>query len=308
MKAKYKTTYEYLESHNKSNGDFHTCYTTNGYHKWLPYKSEPYMKFYGSIKNFTPNHREVLANEVIIDCDNKAKFVREAVYKRIKETNLAYSMWDTGNRGTHIHLYFEKIDKLTYEDRKLIKELIIRYYFGDLIKSCKIDMALVSRHMIRIEYGKHEKTKLYKDFITADRELERNKILPEIKAQFEHKKELFSRPRKPQKGCSISEPPECVKHFLSDDFRGAKDGRLRALFVLGSWYKQNNIDSDDIIEELIRINHYALHDYWTMNQIISTVKSSKGTLRCYGRHKILEDIGREDVIKKCVLKQLEELK
>ena len=300
MKPKYKTPYEYLENHYKRVKAFHTRFNTSGNHKWLPYRGKDYLGFYGNIQEFVPNHRECLPDEVVIDCDFKAEWVRVKVGDRLKETELAYSFWDSGNKGCHAHIYFNGLGLLTYEDRKIMKKLITKYYFGDMIKSCKIDTALVSRHMIRSEYGKHEKTKAYKSFITADRELEKNDIHANILDKFKETKAAYLAAKSRVKSPSTPDnPPECVKFFLGDDFKGAKDGRKMALFVLTSWFKEISMDDDEILDNLLHINHYSLHDYWTMPQMIGSMRSTKGTLRCSGRHDILENMDREDVAQLC---------
>jgi len=122
------------------------------------------------------NNRTILLNEVIIDLEDKKQFPE--TFKKIKKDFKFYSAYETGSRGYHIHLFFDKnLDSS-------MKEIIIKKYGGDLQKSSE-------RCMIALELNPHWKTgKLKKiiedknginkfvveDFVDEETFAERNKV------------------------------------------------------------------------------------------------------------------------------------
>ncbi len=303
-KPKYSTTKEYLTHYNKKY-TFHTRYKNiKQRHKWLKFQSKEYKAFYEDQNIEAPHHREILPNEVVIDIDTTNKEILSETIKeitrRLQESKINYSLWHTGGKGVHYHTYWKNLDKHTTEDRKTIKELIIKHLCYGLITKARIDMQLCSTHMIRAEHGEHEATHFYKEFLEANNELEPNTI---PKGVLNKHTEILEQRRqwKPATKTVNGTTPNCVRFFLSDDFVACKDGRKNAMFALASWFKQQGKTDKETYELLTTWSHYKLHDYIKPGNIAATIQSSKGTMGCRGRHSILKMIGKLDVIKGCAV-------
>jgi len=89
------------------------------------------------------NNRTILSCEVVIDLEDKQKFPE--IFEKIKKDFEFFSAYETGSRGYHIHLFFNR-DLTSME-----KEFIIKKYKGDLQK-------LSNRCLIALENCPHWKT------------------------------------------------------------------------------------------------------------------------------------------------------
>ncbi len=87
------------------------------------------------------NQREVLPNEIVLDLEDKKQL--KSIVKELKNLNWKYTIYSTGSRGFHIHIYFKK--ELLGLDERIIK------YFG-------ADNQVVPGHMIALENYPHFKT------------------------------------------------------------------------------------------------------------------------------------------------------
>jgi hypothetical protein len=96
------------------------------------------------------NQRQILPNEVIIDLEDK-KNLKDIILK-LKESKLTFYIFDTHSRGVHINIFYNK--KLS----KIRKEVLIKYFQGDLSKSG--DMT-----MIALEFCPHWKSGEIKDLV-----------------------------------------------------------------------------------------------------------------------------------------------
>lgn len=300
---RFKTTEEYLEFHSKRSGKFHTRYMNiKQPHPWIVYNSKEYKEIYTvQLLQEKPHHREVLSTEVVIDVDvddkKEMNIVTDMITARLCAFETKFSLWETGGKGVHFHTYWKGLDKYTSDDRKILKELILKHLCFGVMQRGRIDTQLCSTHMIRAEHGQHEATRHYKSFLKGHNELEYNEIPEVVIKQFEAFKERMSH----WKPCKIVDKsmPICVQFFLSDDFIAVKDGRKNALFALSSWYKQQGLSNNENIEKLIKFDHYNLHGYLGKHRINAAVRSNKGLMRCSGRHKILQMIGKGDIADKC---------
>jgi len=94
------------------------------------------------------NQRQILPCEVVLDLETKDGI--EETIKRLKEQQIEFCIYDTGSRGFHISMFFDR--DLTKGE----KEKIILPYGGDLQKSGK-------RTMIALEFTEHWKSGKKKD-------------------------------------------------------------------------------------------------------------------------------------------------
>lgn len=301
-----KSTLKYLQYyHDKYKFEFHTRLNNMGRHKWIRFNSKEYKELYEDHSIISPNHREVLPCEVVIDVDEKKHFEshRKELQRILDLKKLNYSLWDSGNNGTHAHLFYEGLDKFTLEDRRVLKELIIKHVCGeDFIKKAKVDLQLCGRHMIRAEYGTHERTHYCKTIVKSNNHLRTNKIPEEVIEKFKVVKERMKNWKPVEKLEFNGGKMKCIQFFLSDDFVACKDGRKNAMFALASYFKGKGDRNEQIYEKLTHWNHYKLHDHLKNGSIMSTIKSTKGTMTCRGFCNVLKMVGKEkDVCKGCYL-------
>jgi hypothetical protein len=124
-----------------------TCLSKEGAKsKWVKYlQAQSDEKFLEKA-----NNRTILSCEVVIDIEEKEKF--SEISEKIKQDFKFYSIYETGSRGFHIHLFFD--DELTSEE----KRGIIEKYGGDIQKAS-------NRCMIALENCPHYKTGKIKKLI-----------------------------------------------------------------------------------------------------------------------------------------------
>jgi hypothetical protein len=135
----------------KQNHDFElTCLTVDKpKQKWRKYLDAQADEKFIEIAN----NRTIFPFEVVIDLEDPSKY--EMIIKRIKKDFQSYSSYNTGSRGYHIHLFFNR--ELT-QDEKLS---IINRYEGDKQKASK-------RTMIALENCPHWKTGKLKELVEND--------------------------------------------------------------------------------------------------------------------------------------------
>lgn len=104
------------------------------------------------------NHRSILYNEVVIEFDSgtpkeNRKWANQ-VADRLSEAGLEYAKWDSGNKSTHVHAF---INAKNCPNLSLLKSSFMRHFCQGLPSNP--DLRLSSdNHLIRAEYGVHEKT------------------------------------------------------------------------------------------------------------------------------------------------------
>ena len=112
-------------------------------------------KIYDGICDLEYNHRTILNNEVVFDFDNDKESVNKDNALKVCETldadNINYSLWFTGNKGYHIHAFWKDLSSI--KELSLMKRIILKYYAWGM----DIDYQLAGKHLVRMEYGIHEK-------------------------------------------------------------------------------------------------------------------------------------------------------
>jgi len=300
-----------LEKLNEEFGDFHVSFKIG--RKWELY-SETIDKW-----TFLPiNHREVFPQEIVFDFDlnnqEKLTYYYKRIVVKLKKHNLKFYAFTTGGKGIHIHILFPEILKHDIKDRPLLKKSIIDYFFRDskgnsFSHLAKVDYQLCSRHLVRAEFGLHEKTRKYKEPLYEFTPLikEDNKIPSGALELF--KEEL--KPKKSRKGILSSTGIKqvafpCIQYLLSQDFAGNNDGRKRALIMLCSYFYSNLGKKGFSI--IVEWNDYKLNGYFSEEQLNSKWDSMKkmvdGGKRfgCTSMKYLLNEFGRQiEVCEKCVL-------
>ncbi|HEY9705833.1 MAG TPA: hypothetical protein V6C58_25585 [Allocoleopsis sp.] len=103
------------------------------------------------------NHRIILKNEIIIEFDEddkktNLKLVQEVI-SRLKKDGINYSLWDSGNKSYHCHIFVELGNATNIQ---LLKRCFIKYYCQGMQLP---DMQLCQEtHLVRAEFGVNEKS------------------------------------------------------------------------------------------------------------------------------------------------------
>ena len=211
-------------------------------------------------KDFNPNkeynHRSILENELVIEFDEKEpkdnKKYADMVAHRLKADGFKVSKWHSGNKSTHIHTF---IDFKECRNVSLLKNVMIRHYsIGLPLPDIRMS---ASNHLIRAEYGIHEKTKRKKKLISQSNPYPVVTKIPQIVWDKYHYQMSIIVQRK-----VTIETKNLVNHkgfnFIinSSTFREVDDGRERALFmlihVLKDQYKEDKKGLTKFLQEWYR--------------------------------------------------------
>lgn len=95
------------------------------------------------------NNRQILPNEIVLDLENKESL--KGVIEKLKKIKEPFTVFDTGSRGVHIHIFCKR--QLT-NDEKL---KIIKKFDGDEQK--------IGNSTIALEYARHWKSRKIKEMI-----------------------------------------------------------------------------------------------------------------------------------------------
>jgi len=244
------------------------------------------------------NHRDVLPNEIVIDLDEdsliKNAWCLGKICSKLKKKGIIFSAWHTGNMGYHIHIFWKKLD--TVKENQLLKEILLDWMMKDL-PNMKVDRQLLGRHLVRLEYGHHEKKipkeslktpVLYKDHHTQENDIPEH-IWDEYKKRIV--KFAIKRMTYKNKGVTEHKTPACIQYMLSDEFSKHRDGGKRAMFVLASYF--HKMEDEKLCELLKRFNRYNLRKPLSSRAIIATilsVRNHKGRrVGCRYRHSLLKE-------------------
>lgn len=115
------------------------------------------------------NHRTIFPSEIVIEYDEPDKRLNYKLAQRVIDEldrdGHSYSVWFSGNKSTHIHLFF---DLQRPKNRRVLKQTILHHY-GTVHhrgERYKPDMSVASpNHLIRAEHGVHESTQQNKRFL-----------------------------------------------------------------------------------------------------------------------------------------------
>jgi len=267
--------------------------TKSGWRDRTLYLSEEYNP------NKPYNHRSLLKNEVVVEFDDDDIATNrknsDIVALRMKKDGFKVSKWTSGNKSTHVHTFVNIIEASTLS---LLKKPIMRPYSKGLPLP---DLRLASdNHLIRAEYGIHEKTGRKKTLISKCKEYGISIDIPTLVW------EEYTRIMKISLSNKITyHTKDLVNHkgfsFIVDSskFRICDDGRERALFMLihvlkekykedkeglikflQDWYKYSSgtaIDDEGIRRKVVY--------HWNRNYKFGTTYINE----------LLESVGRADL-------------
>jgi hypothetical protein len=220
--------------------------TTENWNKRCLYLSKEYYP------KVPYNHRTILDCEIIIEYDNDDidlnNRLANRVIKKLSEDNIKYSKWDTSNKSAHIHFLLKnsKVSNLP-----LFKNVVMRHYgtfYVDkdtkriydkqnkdetLIKVFP-DMRLASPHLIRAEFGIHEKTQGHKKLMCKSPNYPCKSMLPvTIFEKYNEAQERSTRQRICTQTADLSEHDTVKKLMDTVKFQESMDdGRERVMFAL----------------------------------------------------------------------------
>ena len=250
--------------------------------------------------NIQYNHRRMLRNEVVIEFDNKNpeknKELALDAAKHIKALGIDYSLWFSGNKSYHVHLLLDMGKAVYPSDLK-------RCFMRSVCKGELPDLQLAGdNHLIRAEWGVHEKTGKKKELLYRTRNYPSvSRIPPRIWEEYyqERRQASFNRVANNEQ---IKEHPGFKFILESCEFKESDDGRKRALYVLTNVLKKDYADQK---EELIKL----LQDWYRYSggkgmsdrdvaQHVNYQWNKSYTISERYLNEFLESIGRGDLVRK----------
>jgi len=259
----------------------------------------------GNYSSYKPyNHRSMLQCEVVIEFDRDSlkenRKLAERVSTRLGKDDISHSVWHSGNKSYHIHVFFD-LSKVSNE--RFAKKVLMKHYTYGIGRP---DMALASsNHLIRAEYGVHEKSGQKK---SKKRESEDYPVKNEIPSKILEKIEEWEEPEKEldynydgfiqHKG---------IQYFKdTEKFKKCRDGKKRALFHMIHALKPH-FDKKELVG--------YLYDWWrevrgygkTRNDIQTEVEYQwdKSYVLWYKLNDLLREIGKDEYVDR---RSLDEIK
>lgn len=151
--------------------DFHVCgtYEKNGerlFTKWKTFHEAIFpIDFDGTCKDWKKesyfkqiNQRQILPNELVLDVEEPER-IQEIVDKLKTLSFDSFTVWHTGSRGFHIHIFSSKPVK--EKTRETIKTFIVNE-FGTDVQKCS------EKNLIALEDCPHWKTGKLKTNVTEE--------------------------------------------------------------------------------------------------------------------------------------------
>jgi hypothetical protein len=184
------------------------------------------------------NHRTILDCEVVFDFDSDKQ--EENIENSWKVCNLLgdddidFTVWDTGNKGMHIHTFWDGLH--LFADRTLIKKTILKHYAYGM----NIDYQLAAKHLVRMEYGINEKKRTNNKMPLSDWSFSFNRVPEFIIAEYKEELNKFLTRR-------IDTPIELDDTLLKDFLEGKfeiTDGREKFMFFLINSLKGKLVKED----------------------------------------------------------------
>lgn len=294
-----KSLREYLRAYYKMQENILLVYRPTLTSSWADrcfYLEEGYDQY----KDY--NHRLILTKEVVIEFDDDDPRVNEeqaqVVCKRLRADGITYSLWDSGNKSLHIHFF---VNPKNAGNIRLLKKVVMRYYTEGL--PLKPDMRLAAdSHLIRAEYGLHEKSGRRKRPIFKGRNYLQPNILKD--AIWQRYADGRTTTIRRQTSKDLGEACNCVKYIGSaESFRENQDGCERALFILlhsGLKSKYSEPDLEDYLWEWYKYaGGYKLKEQQVRSKVRYHYNRNYGTFTMI--KELLEDLGKEEVLAKCEL-------
>jgi len=218
-------------------------------------------KIYDGVCDHKYNHRSILNCEVVFDFDSDKRDENLEnswiVVNRLGEDGLHFNVYDTGNKGIHIHTFWNKITE--FKDLATMKKTILKHYAYGM----NIDYQLAGKHLVRMEYGVNEKVRTNTKESLSDSDTILFNDIPDFiikEYQEELNKYLERRLTTP-----VELDDQVIKDFLEGKFE-IKDGREKFMFFLINSLK-NKIPENDLADRLISWYFYSSGNKLTEQEI-----------------------------------------
>lgn len=245
------------------------------------------------------NHRSILKDEVVIEFDEDDRKLNkkyaDKVAKKLKEDGFSYSKWFSGNKSVHVHII---VDTKNATNIQLLKKTIMRYYSEGIALP---DLRLASNnHLIRAEYGVHEKTQEKKSLISKSNDYPTTSVIPQpvwkryltsVKQSISNQIGYHTRDLVNHKGFQWI--------VNSSTFREAEDGRERALFmlihVLKEKYKDDKEGLIKFLQEWYSYSSGTQLDKYAIERKINYHWKRNYNIGKNFINELLESLGRSDL-------------
>lgn len=245
------------------------------------------------------NHRSVLKTEIVIEYDTddlvaNRKFVDE-IARRLKKDGIEYAKWYSGNKSTHLHCF---IDVKNAKNIQLLKKCFMRVYTVGLpIPDLRL---ATNNHLVRGEYGIHEKTGKHKSLISKTPNYPLLGTISTTVWEYYYKQMSIVVKRRTTIDTKDLMEHKGLQYILATHkFKESNDGRERALFMLIHLLKPRYSDKKEFTKYLIEWYRYSGGTSLTDRQIASKVWyhwSRNYNIGIPFLNELLESIGREDLI------------
>jgi len=303
----------WMRKHYKKYGNFRVAAEfSKGYWKYFIYKSRYFFDFWNSLNGFQPNHRDVFKDEIVIEgdlpkrLDNYRNSVK--IEKMMNDKGISYLKFYSGNKSYHIHSYWPELNNVEGHRRAYLKKKIISWMLGCEV-SCKhadcnikkfdVDFQLTGNHLVRMEYGLHNKTGRRKILLkTVDNG--KNFIPQEVKEDYE---KFNNRMKRWQPiDSNIKADMNCMKYFTSED---TGDCRKRILFFIINRLIGQGKSSKEVTDVVFNWNINVLFTYFTTEVLLRHIHTAfdkpkpEYNVGCPYARSLLEQLGKLVVCKGC---------
>lgn len=297
MKKQSLTTY--LQKYYEYQEDILLVYRPESKSSWRD-RCKYLSKEYEPLKPY--NHRSVLDNEVIFEYDlddkQKNRELVDEISKRLTKDNIKWSKWKSGNKSVHLHCLFNIKDLAS---NPTFKRAVLRYYSKGLPLP---DMRLAGEnHLIRAEFGVHEKTGNHKELISKSPSYPEVSVVPEV--IWSNYTEDLKRNMRVSIGVRSNHDLTKLKGFKfllnPVDFRVVEDGRERVLFMLIHVLKDGYKERDELAKFLVDWYKYSGGFKLSEQDIVGKVKyhwNRSYVLTERFLNELLEELGLEKFIRK----------
>lgn len=220
------------------------------------------------------NHRSIMDREIVIEYDyeDASLNVRLAklVVESLKKDGIDFILWDSGNRGAHVHFLFKGPMP---QNLGLFKTTVMKHYgqfFYDEAKNLVFrnkvdcsnsepkrllpDLSLSTLHLIRAEFGVNEKSQRSKTIMTSSKGSPSLSALPsKVYEEYEQAQKNSLAIRIGQQTSDLYKS-DIVKMLLDTvQFKeNMDDGRARVLFILAQIlrpkYRKEGKSMDELVD------------------------------------------------------------
>lgn len=184
------------------------------------------------------NHRDILPGEIVWECDSPELLDNVVdgliIFNKLLNDGIIAQAWLSGNKSLHVSTFFNTDG---VGDLLLFRRCVFEHYAGDI----NVDRALLGHHLIRAEYGVHEKTGKHKGLLVGPPVPIINELPDFLWKRYEQ--ELFIRSIKEQKkqykrqyNHYTHKAPRCVSQLESEEYFNKGDGMNRGLFIMADIY------------------------------------------------------------------------